>query len=96
MQVTESATELLKQARAEMGAPADAGVRLQRVPAAQAGEGVRIEFAEEPEQGDEVIEEPGLRIFVSPDLADLLSERVLDADMTPNGPELWFRRGGTN
>lgn len=93
MQVTESATAVLKQARTDVGAPPDSGVRLERVQAEQARTGIKVEFAQEPEQGDEIIEQAGLRIFVSGDLVDVLSERVLDADMTPNGPELSLREG---
>lgn len=91
MQVTEAATAVLKEARTQSGAPPETGIRFRRVAGENAREGVRIEFAEAPVQGDEVIEEQGLRIFVAGDLVDTLSARVLDADMTPSGPQLWFR-----
>lgn len=90
LQLTDSAVEILKEAREEIGASDDAGARLRSVPTEQ-GDTIRVEFADEPEQGDQVIEEAGLRVFVSDDLVEPLNDRTLDATVTPGGPKLAIR-----
>lgn len=90
LEVTDSAVEIMKEARESVGAPEDAGARLTNV-ATEQGDTVRVEFADKPEQGDQVIEESGLRVFVSDDLIEPLNERTLDATVTPSGRKLALR-----
>lgn len=91
LQLSDAAVAILKEARSDVGASDDAGVRLDGVPDGREVGKVRVEFAEEPEPGDEVFEESGLRVFLANQLVEPLSERVLDAEMTPEGPHLAFR-----
>lgn len=91
LQLSDTAVSVLKEARTEAGAPEDAGVRLESVANEHEVAKVRIEFAEEPEQGDEVFEESGLRVFLSSKLVEPLSDRVLDAEITSEGPHLALR-----
>lgn len=90
LQVTDSALEILKEAREEGEAPEEAGVRLRSVLTEQ-GDTIRVDFVDEPQQGDQVIEEPGLRVFVSGDLVEPLNDRTLDATETPAGRRLAIR-----
>jgi iron-sulfur cluster assembly protein len=91
LRLSDTAVAVLKEARTEAGAPEDAGVRLESVPNGHEMAKVRVEFADAPEQGDEVFEESGLRVFLSSKLVEPLSDRVLDADITPEGPHLALR-----
>jgi Fe-S cluster assembly iron-binding protein IscA len=91
LRLSDKAVEILKEARSDVGASEDAGVRLNSVPNGRDIGKVRIEFTEQPEPGDEVFEESGLRVYLANQLVEPLSERVLDAEMTPEGPHLAFR-----
>lgn len=90
LELTDSAVEILKEARDEIGAPKAAGARLTGVRTDQ-GDTIRIEFADAPEQGDQVIEEAGLRVFVSDELVETLTDRTLDVTDTASGRKLAIR-----
>jgi Fe-S cluster assembly iron-binding protein IscA len=91
LRLSDTAVAVLKEARTGAGAQEDAGVRLDSVPNEHEVAKVRVEFAEEPKPGDVEFEESGLRVFIASQLVESLSDRVLDADMTPQGPHLAFR-----
>lgn len=91
LQLSDTAVAILKEARADVGAPEEAGVRLDSVPNGNEVGKVRIEFADDPQPSDEVFEESGLRVFLAPQLVESLSDRTLDAEMTPEGPRLALR-----
>lgn len=42
--------------------------------------GIHISVATEPDDGDEVVDEHGARIFLDPSAADALADKVLDAE----------------
>jgi len=90
LEVTDSALELLKDTRTQVEAPEEAGARLHSVTTDE-GDTVRVDFAEEPQEGDQIIEEPGLRVFVSSELVEPLNERTLDATVTASGRRLAIR-----
>ncbi len=65
LQLSQSAADVLHQARDEQDIHADYGVRV----SAQAGPGgqtsVTVGFAEAPAEGDQVTEEAGMELYVS-------------------------------
>jgi Fe-S cluster assembly iron-binding protein IscA len=74
--------------------PAEAGVRITAEasrPAKDGAEGpeVRMELAKVPEDGDQVID--GASVFVEPEAALLLQEKVLDADLSAEGVQFTLR-----
>ena len=88
LQVSTSAVSVLEDARSAQDVPDSYGVRV----FAQADESgqaaLALAFAEEPLDGDEVTEKDGTPIFVAPELAEPLADRVLDVEDTAEGPQL--------
>ncbi len=88
LQVSDSAVNVLQEARATQEVPDSFGVRV----FAQADEsgqaGLALAFAEEPAEGDQVTEQSGTEIYVAPELAEPLAESKLDVEDTPEGPQL--------
>jgi Fe-S cluster assembly iron-binding protein IscA len=96
LQVTQNAVNVLKDARERAGAPADAGVRIERTQAESDGSRPRqvlitLGFTNQPAPQDQTIEKDGMKVFVSSDLVEPLSERVLDVQTTDEGTQLMFR-----
>jgi Fe-S cluster assembly iron-binding protein IscA len=93
--VTSTAAALLKGAKSEEGASANAGIRLRR--------GIDISDCEDrvipigfvisdaPEPGDQSFEQQGLLIFVESALIEPLDGRILDVRIEENRTELFFR-----
>jgi len=91
LKVTSEAAYVLKAAREGVTTPT-AGLRIKRADNPNDGwDGFRIGFQQEPDATDQVFEQDGLRVFVAADVADALSDRVLDVDATSHGAELVFR-----
>lgn len=88
LQVTHSALAALGEARAAHGVPDSFGVRV----FAQARENgqatLALAFAEQPAEGDQVIQQGNTEIYVAPDLAEPLSQSKLDVEDTQEGPQL--------
>ncbi len=91
LQVTRAAMAVLKEARSLSGASPEAGLRLHSRRGAKDLEQVELDFQKDPEPADQRIEVADLRVFVSAELVEPLSHRVLDVNATPQGPELTFR-----
>ena len=91
LQVTHEAMAILKEARNLSGASPEAGLRLHSRRGAADLEQVEVGFQRDPEPADQTIEMADLRVFVSAELVEALSHRVLDVNATPQGPELTFR-----
>ena len=96
LQVTTRAAAVLKEARAQRGFPEYFGLRVesrQADPSRQSDSsgGLRLEFSEEPVEGDQIGETEGLRVFVSPEIAEPLAEMAIDARDTPSGSDLVMR-----
>jgi iron-sulfur cluster assembly protein len=92
LQVTEAAAAVVESTREQVGAPEGTGVRIQLTQTDDGQEGIGLAFREGPEQGDEVTEQAGIRVFVQSDLTDTLSEATLDARATDEGTELVVRQ----
>lgn len=78
--LTSNAAEVVKtMAEATLELPDDSGLRIR---AERAGEG-RVTFeltmVEHPEEGDQVIEQAGARVFVEPDTVVYLEDKTLEA-----------------
>ncbi len=88
LQVTESAVSALNEARAAQEIPDSHGVRVFAQADEQGQAALALAFAEEPAEGDEVTEQSGTEIYVSPELAEPLSGSKLDVEDTPEGAQL--------
>lgn len=56
------------------------GLRLTAERDEQGEIGIHIAVAPEPEEGDEVVDAHGARVFLDPSAADALEDKVLDAE----------------
>jgi Fe-S cluster assembly iron-binding protein IscA len=52
---------------------------------------IRIAFVEAPDQADHVAERSGTEVYVAPEVAEPLSDAVMDIEDTDVGPQLVFR-----
>jgi Fe-S cluster assembly iron-binding protein IscA len=91
--VTKRAAALLKAAKAAEGGDAGAGIRIRRGAVSDNSGRVAVGFTirNEPEPGDQQLEQQGLRIFVEDVLVEPLDGRTLDVRDEGGGPELIFR-----
>jgi iron-sulfur cluster assembly protein len=83
--ISESAAEVIKVVLAGGDSPEGSGLRI--APAGEGGapEGLQASIASEPQGNDEVVEESGVRVFLEPQAASLLTDKVLDAQRDDNG-----------
>jgi Fe-S cluster assembly iron-binding protein IscA len=87
-QVTDSAANALRQARAVQQVPDSFGVRVFTQSGNDGQATLRLAFAEEPIEGDQVTEQSGTEIYVAPELIEPLAEHKLDVEDTSDGPQL--------
>ena len=78
--LTETAKELVRDMVTTGDAPEGSGVRIAAAHDEDGGPALSIEVAREPSEGDEVLEEDGTRVFLEPEAASLLDDKVLDAE----------------
>lgn len=91
LSVTNEAAQVMDAARQQQDVPAEYGLRVfaQETPE---GTAVQLAFAPEPEEGDEVAESEGQRLFVAPELVEPLADATLDAQDTPEGTGLILKQ----
>jgi iron-sulfur cluster assembly protein len=78
--LTDNAADAVKTiAEATEGMPDDSGLRIQAETTGDGQMGLGLALAEGPVDGDQVIEEEGARVFLGPDAAAYLDDKVLDA-----------------
>jgi iron-sulfur cluster assembly protein len=81
LSLTENAKAAITGITSQSGLPESGGVRISLAPDADQ---VEMSLTPQPESGDDVIEEDGVRVFVEEAASPLLAEHTLDAE---NGPE---------
>jgi Fe-S cluster assembly iron-binding protein IscA len=77
LQVTGRAAAVLNEQKSQRGIPESFGLRVQQ-DRSDSTAGLRLEFTAAPVPGDEVGETEGIRVFVAPDVADVLAEQAID------------------
>ncbi len=88
LQVTSAAMTTFEQARGAQDLPESVGVRIFAQRDEQGEIGIALAFAEAPEDGDQVTETDGTAVFVAPELADPLSDSVLDVEDSDEGTHI--------
>jgi iron-sulfur cluster assembly protein len=92
--LTEAAAEAVKSVTSTPQASQSAGLRIaSSVPQPQDPGALQVTAAPGPGQGDEVIEAAGARVFIEPQAAAYLADKVLDAQIDAQG-KLQFALGG--
>jgi Fe-S cluster assembly iron-binding protein IscA len=83
--LTSSAADAVKtMANASPELPGDSGLRITVKSNGEDQVGLALAMVEHPSEGDQVIEESGARVFVDPEAAVHLDNRILDATVVGN------------
>ena len=78
IEVTEEAVEVLLRSFALTGIdPVSGGVRLRPARGLGGGVSVQLEFADTPREDEKVVEARGIRLFVPPDLTEVVPNPVV-------------------
>src|SRR5256885_16929760 len=77
---TEAAKDVVRDIVGDGGGPEGSGLRITAEPAGDGQAELEMAVVPEPEDGDEVIDEAGARVFLEPAAASLLDDQVLDAE----------------
>jgi Fe-S cluster assembly iron-binding protein IscA len=83
IEVTQGATNLVKDLRAAQGIPESYGLRFYAETSVDGASAVGIAFASGPVEGDQVVGEPVLPVYVAPEVAPELGDAVLDVEGEP-------------
>jgi iron-sulfur cluster assembly protein len=81
--LTENAQSVIRSLTDQPEVPTGTGLRI--APAPETGEELQLSLAPSPAPGDEVIDSDGVRVFIEPGAATLLSDQTLDAQVTDAG-----------
>jgi iron-sulfur cluster assembly protein len=81
--ITPTAAEAIKGVVTSSGLPeSSGGLRIARPPDTdERGAGFELSVTATPQGEDQVVEEHGAQVFLEPEAADVLDDRLLDADM---------------
>ncbi len=88
--ITDTAAEAIKGIVASPQVPEGAGLRATR-PESPAGGAFEVTVAPVPAEEDQVVEESGAQVFLEPRAAEVLDDKVLDAEI--EGGEVRFAVG---
>jgi iron-sulfur cluster assembly protein len=86
LMLTETATQVigaLVERRPEL--PESAGLRISASSEDTAESGLTVSTSENPQPGDQVVEEQEARVFLDTDAAEMLDDKVLDAEVDDTG-----------
>ena len=84
--LTEAAAEVVKSVTSTPQAPDSAGLRIaSSAPETENPGGLRLTAEAGPDTGDQVIEAAGARVFLEPQAAIYLDDKVLDAQVDEQG-----------
>jgi iron-sulfur cluster assembly protein len=84
--LTEAAAEVVKSVTDTPQAPDGTGLRItQSDTEPGGGNGLQLAAAAEPGNNDQVVETSGARVFLDPQAAAYLDDKVLDAEVDPEG-----------
>jgi iron-sulfur cluster assembly protein len=84
--LTEAAAEVVKSVTDTPQAPDGTGLRItQTPPEPGSGSGLELAAAAEPGAGDQILEAAGARVFLDPQAAAYLEDKVLDAEVDTQG-----------
>ena len=96
LQITDAAvsvlkSEVLREGDPQMGRTSTTAVRIRPSVTGDGRQTIALQPVAGPEPGDVSTEAENLDVFVAPELAGPLDSGILDAQATPEGPELILR-----
>ncbi|MGH2717481.1 MAG: hypothetical protein ACRDJU_02735 [Actinomycetota bacterium] len=80
IEVTKGAVNLLTEVRSAQNIPESYGLRFYNKVENDGSAAVAISFAQAPAQGDKIITEQQLPVYVAPDVVQEMSDAVLDVE----------------
>lgn len=80
--VTENATDVIRQLTDRPEMPDSAGLR---IASSEQAENLTVSPADNPEEGDQVVENEGARVFLEAEVAMMLDDKILDARVNDAG-----------
>jgi Fe-S cluster assembly iron-binding protein IscA len=87
--ITEQAEEALDAVVAAENAPEGAGIRISQGVSPNGQPAMGLALAAAPEPGDAVVEDASVPVFLAPEVAELLDDKILDAQV--EGGQIAFR-----
>lgn len=79
--LTENAAAVIRNIEGREDLPMGTGMRI----AANPEGGLDLELRSAPEDGDQILDDGGARLFLEPDAALMLDDKALDASVDPEG-----------
>jgi iron-sulfur cluster assembly protein len=80
--VTDNATDVIRQLTDRPEMPDSAGLR---IAGSEEADNLTVSPADNPEEGDQVVENEGARVFLEAEVAVMLDDKVLDARVNDSG-----------
>ena len=80
--LTENATSLIKNLAEQTAVAENAGLRISTT---EGDAGLAVDLTPAPEPTDQVVESSGARVFLEPNAAVVLDDKVLDAQLDEGG-----------
>ncbi|GLW61934.1 hypothetical protein Arub01_01780 [Actinomadura rubrobrunea] len=81
--LTSGAVQVIRTVTADPELPPETGIRIES--GVDGSDALRLSVASAPEEGDEIVEEQGARVYLEPQVAQLLSDKTLDAQVDAQG-----------
>ncbi|MFC5179954.1 Fe-S cluster assembly protein HesB [Actinomadura harenae] len=81
--LTSDAVQVIRTVTADPQLPPKSGIRIQA--GIDGSETLKLSVAPAPEDGDEVVDEQGARVYLEPATAKMLEDMTLDATVDPKG-----------
>jgi iron-sulfur cluster assembly protein len=78
--LTDNARDVVREMVSAAGAPEGSGLRIAADQDGDGPEALSLSLAPGPQEGDQIVEDAGSRVFVEPAAAELLEGSVLDAE----------------
>ncbi|MGK5556568.1 Fe-S cluster assembly protein HesB [Actinomadura kijaniata] len=90
--LTDGAVQVIRTVTANPELPPETGIRIE--PGVNGSDALRLSVAAAPEAGDQIVEEEGARVYLEPEVAQLLDDKTLDAQVDPQGEVEFTIAGG--
>jgi iron-sulfur cluster assembly protein len=82
LRLTETAAVAIRNMMDDAEVGPEGGLRISAEHDGETGDiGLHLAFADEAEEGDQVLEEHGVTVFLDPSAADALEDKTLDAEL---------------
>lgn len=94
LELSQSAADVLEQARQTQDIPEDYGVRIAAEPAPDGQASLTVGFAENPAEGDEVTEQAGTEVYIAEQVAGPLADSLIDVEQSEGGVQLVVKPQG--